>query len=228
MKCALLLCFIGLSAVALTCQGYHKAQCEKEISEAGEKMAPYLHDDIKRQYVCKFIVALLETACKTQQCGPCEHGLIDCFKAQESTSKLVVTPEKCCSHCPAFSLNSILAEKSFGFASKGSITKIKAVGFSCPPMPLRAQRASPGTVAVHRNGFQVHTVNVRSIQAEGKIGAIQQIVGNESDQHEFDIPYTRPFVRFRMRWIDDAGKNHGLRWSDLTLTGQWKPLSCTP
>ncbi|CAD5234381.1 unnamed protein product [Bursaphelenchus xylophilus] len=89
---------------------------------------------------------------------------------------------------------------------------------------LKAQRVSPGTVALHRNGFQVHTVNVRSIQTEGKLKQFKKSLETEVISMNSTSPYTQPFGRFRMRWIDDTGKNHGLRWSDLTLTGQWKPL----
>ncbi|CAD5219807.1 unnamed protein product [Bursaphelenchus xylophilus] len=91
-------------------------------------------------------------------------------------------------------------------------------------MPLRAQRASPGTVAVHRKGFQFPTVNVRSTQNEGKLEQFKKSVEMKVISMNWTSPYTRPFGRFKMRWLDDAGKNHGLRWSDLTLTGQWKPL----
>ncbi|CAD5217853.1 unnamed protein product [Bursaphelenchus xylophilus] len=91
-------------------------------------------------------------------------------------------------------------------------------------MPLRAQRASPATVAVHPNGFQVPTVNVGSIQNEGKLEQFKKLLETEAISMNSTSPYTRPFGRFRMEWIDDAGQNHGLRWSDPTLTGQWKPL----
>ncbi|CAD5223148.1 unnamed protein product [Bursaphelenchus xylophilus] len=74
-------------------------------------------------------------------------------------------------------------------------------------MPLRARRASPGTVAVHRNGFQVLTVNVRSIRNEGKLKEFKKSLETEVISMNSTSPYTRPFWRFSMRWIDDAGKN---------------------
>ncbi|CAD5233558.1 unnamed protein product [Bursaphelenchus xylophilus] len=52
----------------------------------------------------------------------------------------------------------------------------------------------------------------------GKIGAIQEEISMV--YRGFDIPL---YTTVWMRWIDDAAKNHGLRWSDLTLAGQWKP-----
>uniref|UniRef100_A0A1I7RXC5 DUF2147 domain-containing protein n=1 Tax=Bursaphelenchus xylophilus TaxID=6326 RepID=A0A1I7RXC5_BURXY len=59
-------------------------------------------------------------------------------------------------------------------------------------MPLRAQRASPGTVAVHptkRISSSYWQCQINS--KPGKIGAVQEIVRNGSDQQEFDIPLYR-------------------------------------
>ncbi|CAD5228595.1 unnamed protein product [Bursaphelenchus xylophilus] len=62
-------------------------------------------------------------------------------------------------------------------------------------MPLRAQRASPGTVAVHPNGFQVPTGNVRSIQNEGKLEQFKKSLKTEVISKNSTSPYTRPFGR---------------------------------
>ncbi|CAD5213267.1 unnamed protein product [Bursaphelenchus xylophilus] len=99
MKSLLLLCLVGVALATPLIEEATGAPCKASMEILGQSLRTVLHNPIERRATVAVIVKSYEVACTKKHCGPCDYGIIDCIKAQAYTSKLVITPANCCSHC---------------------------------------------------------------------------------------------------------------------------------